>query len=1108
MHLLSLVLLLLLVSAPPAGAETALGIAAKAAEASRARRALPALPRVTALPPPARERLFGRVEGNGGCSADKRTAAVVVGFEGGPDAIVVGLCIPLRRGGSPAAAASSICSAIAPLCRLDAQVRRDAVVAASVLIAVSDIRAVDAGALVPPPLLLPGVGAARGDGALWLPTLRLGGPNAEPSQLVLSRLDLHDSLLEWSTRAKLSLSAFRQLASFLIRPPGDTASQDWRAAASDATSPAVRLQQRLMKVRTTLGGTDERVIFVDSASVIPSVRAYCVTFQWTDAACVAAMHDAVLGVRDKLHRILDVGGHKSLQEDLSLQDEYDASTFLSCAGFGGGGGAQPVVRKELQVQPVGDLCWAGNSDCVSVYTVSGNLARSVASALAQRLAPLISCEWKSQTAGAVLGPLLVPAPEVRSELGVVVATSGGSKTERPKPVSLMSITASGISAASKDSAGMVPITVRIGASRLARHSARVVAAAARLLFPAPDYRVELVVDPLANGIPPHCLYAYVQSSMDGLCSQGDGFCLHKLDEDAAVSNGHTARVVTISETVNTTAFMRSKRPVLLIDTKLASSGLLPDWSSAASEAGSGTIYLPFAALSFTERAMPVDLLDTPPAVGKPRDRKFCAYLFSACEGKERLLRERFFDLLSEHHSVTPLGKCCGMSAINSDGSSHCSTQRASDGGTSLSGRHAASYLDDAVRTFRSYRFVVVFENERVDGYVTEKLVNALMAGAVPIYLGDFRGTASEIFNRDAFIDCGEFPTLRACANFVAAVDQDEQRYNRYVSAEKLRLPLSASRSPFSWIRADRGSGTSDVLDAVASLLLQQREQLRLSMIPEAGDSPSEIAAAPTSRPEPGAREGQAVLLAFAEGCCKRSLEIARETAATRAGLAMSKLFSLEDVREDTEFFERHREILLGEARGAGLWLWKPWLLNRELARCTRGDVLFYADATSIFERRVDDLLNLARDSHVVTFEISEDEHTDAVWTKHDALALMGAAANETLLHTRQRLGSPVICHCDDTARAFVSQWLRMASDRRALDDSPSVLGPERREFREHRHDQSILSVLAKQWGFPALPDPSQWGDATRSGASRYLFLSRAKDTASADAIFAALTAET
>jgi hypothetical protein len=47
---------------------------------------------------------------------------------------------------------------------------------------------------------------------------------------------------------------------------------------------------------------------------------------------------------------------------------------------------------------------------------------------------------------------------------------------------------------------------------------------------------------------------------------------------------------------------------------------------------------------------------------------------------------------------------------------------------------------------------------------------------------------------------------------------------------------------------------------------------------------------------------------------------------------------------------------------------------------------------------------------------------------------------------------------------FIGEWLTYVQDQRAVTDSPSIFGPENASFRDHRHDQSILSLLCKKWG--------------------------------------------
>eukprot|EP00614_Pseudopedinella_elastica_P011199 CAMPEP_0172605350 /NCGR_PEP_ID=MMETSP1068-20121228/25591_1 /TAXON_ID=35684 /ORGANISM="Pseudopedinella elastica, Strain CCMP716" /LENGTH=418 /DNA_ID=CAMNT_0013407727 /DNA_START=310 /DNA_END=1566 /DNA_ORIENTATION=+ len=84
-----------------------------------------------------------------------------------------------------------------------------------------------------------------------------------------------------------------------------------------------------------------------------------------------------------------------------------------------------------------------------------------------------------------------------------------------------------------------------------------------------------------------------------------------------------------------------------------------------------------------------------------------------------------------------------------------------------------TYLDRVVEVYKAYRFVICFENSRIGGYVTEKIVSAFLAGSIPIYLG-----APDIeahFNPASFVNC-HGTTLAECAELVKRIDTNETLY--------------------------------------------------------------------------------------------------------------------------------------------------------------------------------------------------------------------------------------------------------------------------------------------------------------------------------------------
>ena len=69
------------------------------------------------------------------------------------------------------------------------------------------------------------------------------------------------------------------------------------------------------------------------------------------------------------------------------------------------------------------------------------------------------------------------------------------------------------------------------------------------------------------------------------------------------------------------------------------------------------------------------------------------------------------------------------------------------------------------------KFVLCFENNLFPGYITEKLLDAYLCGAVPLYWGDL-GNEPHI-NRKAFINAKDFDTLEDFAHYVGSLSEIE-----------------------------------------------------------------------------------------------------------------------------------------------------------------------------------------------------------------------------------------------------------------------------------------------------------------------------------------------
>jgi hypothetical protein len=174
------------------------------------------------------------------------------------------------------------------------------------------------------------------------------------------------------------------------------------------------------------------------------------------------------------------------------------------------------------------------------------------------------------------------------------------------------------------------------------------------------------------------------------------------------------------------------------------------------------------------------------------------------------------------------------------------------------------------------------------------------------------------------------------------------------------------------------------------------------------------------------------------------------------------------------FEERCKGIKLSE-RGSGFWAWKPFVIDAKLREVPEGELVLYCDVgrNYPFKKLSESIapflewMATHRQSMLPGLYIPW-KGPMSMWTKRDAYHFTGMDLPE--VHTAIPLqASFSLWTASENTRAFVAEWMDLASRRALISDDPSTCGiPELADFHDHRHDQSLLTLCCLKHGLKGL----------------------------------------
>lgn len=167
-----------------------------------------------------------------------------------------------------------------------------------------------------------------------------------------------------------------------------------------------------------------------------------------------------------------------------------------------------------------------------------------------------------------------------------------------------------------------------------------------------------------------------------------------------------------------------------------------------------------------------------------------------------------------------------------------------------------------------------------------------------------------------------------------------------------------------------------------------------------------------------------------------------------------------------EFHEQHDSFIQGEGRrGFGYWVWKPHIVLDTMAKhAADGDVVVYMDVgctiNAAGRSRLEQYISIASSwpDGLVAFQLGHKEYT---WTKEDTLARL--RCDKHCRETGQVIGTVFFIRKSQANIQFLQRMAAvMVEDGYHFVSNAPSKAPNHETFQEHRHDQSIFSIMTKQ----------------------------------------------
>lgn len=390
--------------------------------------------------------------------------------------------------------------------------------------------------------------------------------------------------------------------------------------------------------------------------------------------------------------------------------------------------------------------------------------------------------------------------------------------------------------------------------------------------------------------------------------------------------------------------------------------------------------------------------------------KFAVFAYSNCNDfyEGVLARKTFYYLIQKmtNYAVTNLGSCY-KDIIKEN------------------------YYEKNDTMFTTFKFVIAFENQCIPGYISEKFINAILSGSIPVYRG--AADIGKYFNTKAFINVNDFDSYEEVVNYMIEISNNEELFKKIINEPILANDFDYNQ--FSFLTG--GKFYQDLFNNVPQKIGNiLRPYLitsnKINFITFGYDSQSN-----TDR------------IVFQADDSKYFTNVIPYSQQTMPN----------------QLLTTHRTFILNNKENFGCGIWKPYIILDALSKSNLNDVIVFCDSRStIYPCKSLKMIEYYNNILLNDITVFPVKYTNLSYCKADTLHILlnqyEAQSNVDVISRKTQFSSEVvIIKNTQNSINFLNEWIQNSSIYNLLDNSNSKNNTECQFFNKHLNDQSIFSLL-------------------------------------------------